>query len=341
MKQANTTTISLIAVILLAAVVFTASAEDAPSMWMVQDGDTMDIMVNTSDTSCGANAHVYFNPECINITDVDFTGSPWQPMEGRGWSHQNNNIRMTLTNFSGVPPGEYRVAKLTGEWLCEDGLSTINITNAEPVGVVAYNTTFTRSVEAVTTISIADGRRNVVLPIMISDAENVGVVDITLSYNPAIVKVTNVTPGAMNVTITNLEHIDEGWIRIGAYQTTIPGLSGEFALASISFEPVGTGTSPLTLNVTTFKDATPASTSIPYVISNGTYTKPHNGDADGNDEIDLYDALYIAKHVIGIPGFESIDEDAADVNGDGIIDLADAMYMAMHVIGTPGFDELR
>jgi hypothetical protein len=45
--------------------------------------------------------------------------------------------------------------------------------------------------------------------------------------------------------------------------------------------------------------------------------------------------------VIGIPGFESIDEDAADVNGDGIVDLADAMYIAMHVLGTQGFAELR
>jgi hypothetical protein len=234
---------TILTMILLIATISAATAEDAPSMWMEQDGNTIDLMVNTSEVSDGANAWIHFDPACINITGVNFIGSPWVPLDGDGWSHQGDHVIMALTNFSGVAPGEYRIAKLTMDCVADDCVSVINITHAEPVGVVAYNTTFTRVVEAVTTISIADGRGNAVLPIMITDAKNVGVVDITLSYDPAIVTVTNVTPGAMNVTVMNLEHIADGWIRIGVYQTTIPGLSGEFALASISFAPVGIGTS--------------------------------------------------------------------------------------------------
>jgi len=331
---------SLIAVILLL-IAMPASADDAPSMWMVQDGSNLDLMVNTSEVSFGANAWIHFDPACVNITDVNVTGSPWQPLEGAGWSHQGDHVIIALTNFDGVAPGEYRIAKLAIDCIDENCTSAIEITKAEPIGAVVTNTTFMYTTETIATISIADGRGSATLPIMITDVVDVGAVDITLSYDPAIVTVTNVTAGAMDANVVNLEHIDEGWVRIGAYQITNPGMTGQFALASITFEPNGTGSCPLELNVTTFKDATPASTSITHGIIDGVYINPRHGDADGDSDLDLCDAMYIAKHVIGISGFEYLDEDAADVNGDGIVDMADAMYLAMHVLGVPGFEDLK
>ena len=88
-------------------------------------------------------------------------------------------------------------------------------------------------------------------------------------------------------------------------------------------------------------DATPGCNDILYTTINGTYLTFLNGDVNGDGEVTLSDAMYLAKHVIGIPGFEDIVEAAADVNGNGEIEISDAMYLAKHVLGIPGFEELK
>ncbi|MEA3397796.1 MAG: dockerin type I repeat-containing protein, partial [Chloroflexota bacterium] len=155
------------------------------------------------------------------------------------------------------------------------------------------------------------------------------------------VDVTGVSDGDMDCTFTNLEHTSEGWIRVGAIQSDNDGLSGQFTLLNVDLEPVSSNTQcNLTLSVTTFKDSTPECTSMSYNISNGLYTSSKNGDSNGDAVVDIADAAYIAKHVIGIAGYESIDEGAADVNGDGVVDMSDAMYLTKHVIGITGYEEL-
>lgn len=335
---------SIATMILLIAAVSMIAAEDAPSMWMVQDGNNLDLMVNTSEESSGANAWVYFDPACVNITNVDVAGSPWQPMEGTGWSHQGDHVCVALTNFTGVGAGEYRIASLVIGCVCDNCTSNIEITKAEPVGVIAYNTTYTCTPNSPTnaTISMGSGTGTVTLPIIITDAENVGAVDVTLSYDPTVVEVTGVADGDIDCTFTNLEHVSEGWIRVGAIQGENDGLSGQFTLLNVDMVPVSSNTQcDLTLSVTTFKDATPECTAMTYTISNGVYISSKNGDANGDDAVDIADAAYIAKHVIGIAGYETIDEDSADVNDDGIVDMSDSMYLAKHVIGVNGYENLR
>ena len=82
---------------------------------------------------------------------------------------------------------------------------------------------------------------------------------------------------------------------------------------------------------------------MPYIVRNGTYTcgVSLNGDVNGDSIVDIHDAMYLAKHVLGKPGFTTIDEEAADVNGDGEIKSSDAMYLAKHVIGASGYEELK
>jgi len=329
-------------VAMLIAALPTANAEDAPSMWMVQDGGTIDLMVNTSEESCGANAWIHFDPACVNITDVSVVGSPWQPKEGTGWSHQGDYVRLVLINDAGVAPGEYKIAEIAVECVGGDGTSAIEITAAEPIGVVVYNTTFVCSTPTEATVSIGDGIGATTLPIMITDADNVGAVDITMKYDPAVVQVIGVSDGDMDCTYTNLEHVSDGWIRIGAIQGDNPGLSGQFTLLNIDFEPAGSNAQcDLELSVTTFKDSTPECNPMTYSLSNGTYISSKNGDSNGDDVVDIADASYIAKHVIGVAGYESINVDAADVNGDGAVDMSDSMYLTKHVIGISGFENLK
>lgn len=66
-----------------------------------------------------------------------------------------------------------------------------------------------------------------------------------------------------------------------------------------------------------------------------------NGDVSENGEVTTYDAMYLAKHVIGVEGFEEMVEGVADVSGDCDVSVYDAMYLAKHVIGIEGFEVLH
>jgi len=223
-----------------------------------------------------------------------------------------------------------------------DGTYYVNITMDDGVNPLVYDNTGSIMVTCAAIISIGNVSGNVTVPITIENAANVGAVDITLTFNASVVNVTNVADGDMDNTMANLEHVREGWVRIVAFQEENPGLSGNITFANVTFRSNSTnGTSPLNLSVTTFKDATPQCNPIPYIVQNGTYTALLNGDVNGDGVADTSDAMYLAKHVLEITGFEEIIEEAADVNDDGKIDTSDAMYLAKHVLGIAGFEELR
>jgi hypothetical protein len=57
-----------------------------------------------------------------------------------------------------------------------------------------------------------------------------------------------------------------------------------------------------------------------------------NGDVSGNGEVTLYDATYLANHILNKPGFETMNERVADVSGNGVVTFYDAMYLSKHVL---------
>lgn len=127
-------------------------------------------------------------------------------------------------------------------------------------------------------IGIGSGYGQVTIPIAVIDGSNVGSIDVTLSFDPTIATITDITNGDMDSMFSNVENIDDGYIRIGAYQTNNPGLDGTFIIADISFISVASsGSCPLGITVTTFKDSTPAGNPMLYSIVNGTYTATSSG----------------------------------------------------------------
>ncbi|MBN1456037.1 MAG: PKD domain-containing protein [Methanomicrobia archaeon] len=66
-----------------------------------------------------------------------------------------------------------------------------------------------------------------------------------------------------------------------------------------------------------------------------------NGDVNGNSECEISDAMYLARHLADIAGFESIEELVCDVNGNGMVEVSDALYLAKHLAQISGFEELR
>jgi hypothetical protein len=185
-------------------------------------------------------------------------------------------------------------------------------------------------------IAIGDGTGDVTLPITVVNAGNVGAVDVTLTYDPTVVMVTGVAGGEMDYTDTNIENVAAGWISIGAIQVANGGLDN-FTLLDVTLAPQMAGAScPLTLTVTTFRDVTPEGTAINYTISSGTYTTLMLGDIDGDGDVDMSDAAYLIKYLIGCDGY-TVNEAIADINDDGIVDVFDAMCMAKRALGIEGF----
>jgi len=66
-----------------------------------------------------------------------------------------------------------------------------------------------------------------------------------------------------------------------------------------------------------------------------------NGDVSNNGEVGLYDAMYLGKHVLGKPEFETMNEGVGEVSGNSEVTLYDAMYLARHVMGKSGFEVLH
>jgi len=225
------------------------------------------------------------------------------------------------------------------------GVYTVNVSGTNTTtGLSVVNNTETITVLSKSVISIGTVVGNTTAPIRIDNASNIGSADINITYNSSVCVITGITNGSFDITVANLEENETGWVRIGAYQTGNPGLNGSIILANLTFRSNGTsGTSPLTstLNLTVNKLTDATCNDISYIVVNGTYLTFLNGDVNGDGEVTLSDAMYLAKHVLGITGFEDIVEAAADVNGNGEIEISDAMYLAKHVLGIPGFEELK
>ncbi|WP_128694051.1 hypothetical protein [Methanoculleus taiwanensis] len=79
-------------------------------------------------------------------------------------------------------------------------------------------------------------------------------------------------------------------------------------------------------------------------ISNTSVSIPltvvKNGDANQDNRVTLYDAVYTARHVLGIESYP-MTESVGMVAGGDALSLADAAYLARHVLGIPGYEVLH
>jgi len=152
-KQTNIWKKLLLFSVLMLFAVPIVSAASAPSIYMepkdsnVNCGEsaTVEVRINTSSTSYGAQAYAHFDPTCVNITGVDFTGAAWQPPFGeKGWVHLGNYVTMVTTNFNpGVPTGDHLFATIEIECVGCGCTSDIEFTMVRPDGTYVHNGTVT------------------------------------------------------------------------------------------------------------------------------------------------------------------------------------------------------
>ena len=57
------------------------------------------------------------------------------------------------------------------------------------------------------------------------------------------------------------------------------------------------------------------------------------GDVNGDDEVNMVDALMVMRHAMGLDEIAEPNLPYADVNGDGVVDMADALLIARYAMG--------
>lgn len=107
-------------------------------------------------------------------------------------------------------------------------------------------------------------------PIIIEDAVNIGAVDISITYDESLFVVTDVADGDFDVTEPNLEHNYAGTVRIVAFQMDNPGLDGLVTIASVTLAGDLGDLGSLDTNVNTLIDATPQCSPIDSTVDGFT-----------------------------------------------------------------------
>lgn len=190
-----------------------------------------------------------------------------------------------------------------------------------------------------TTVTIGDtfSETDATASIMINDVTDVATATVKVTYDSSVIVVTDADKGDFQSFIFNLEHANEGWVKVGAYQTG-EGLSGDVKLAKLTITPKGSygEFSDLDIDVEELQDS--GFNPIDADVIDGFFYIGVNGDVNADRVVDSDDSLYIAS---GIAGIEELKVGASEVSGDGIVDAYDCVYLARHAAGISGYEELH
>ena len=174
-----------------------------------------------------------------------------------------------------------------------------------------------------TTVSIADVTLEpsgvVTIPIMVNEITDYGSGTINIEYNPSVVHVTDVTSSSDSQVAAYNPNNTMGFVRISASNTY--GVSGDIAFANVEFTAVGTGSTPLNLDVVSLYNRSFNKIS-PSVIHGSISTPLMPGDVDGDGELTTADVIIVLQ--MAVRG-EYLAE--ADVSGDYIVTSLDALMI--------------
>ena len=169
---------------------------------------------------------------------------------------------------------------------------------------------------------------------------------------------TLLTPAAFTVW-QSIPNVLLNTLRATVGHPPIDTVSGEGYAGTVSWSPAGSFMLENTYTATVTLDAddaqyyyfsstatvnVPGSSGTSIVSNNGdilvfTATMEASdilyGDVDGNGVINLYDALYFARHLAGWPTNPLNPPLVGDMDGNGVVNLYDALYFARHLAGWP------
>ncbi|MBN2532275.1 MAG: hypothetical protein JXB88_05260 [Spirochaetales bacterium] len=156
---------------------------------------------------------------------------------------------------------------------------------------------------------------------------------ITVNYDENKISFDDVEPGpdgflaAVNDTVP-------GTIRISGFDTTGTGPGSDLSLLTIAWTAGSeSGITILELIVDTLADEKTDTIGVPTGI-NGSVTiiEVMLGDVNGDDTVDIIDALLVAQYYVGLDP-SNINLLNADVDASGEIDIIDALLIAQKYVG--------
>ncbi|MDK2973699.1 MAG: hypothetical protein PWP08_70, partial [Methanofollis sp.] len=163
------------------------------------------------------------------------------------------------------------------------------------------------------------------LPVVVHGAENLAAYQMTFTFDPAAVTVTDVTGDAIPLTAKN---IMSGTAVFNGGTTT--GVSGNVTVATIHLSATGSSGAGTAFGLDALLwDADEYA--IPVEVTDGSAVLLLYGDANGDGKVDQADTLRVLKQVVGLtakPAAGSTDFLRTDVHENRAIDVGDAMFIA-------------
>ena len=167
-----------------------------------------------------------------------------------------------------------------------------------------------------------------------------GAFTIDVSYDPAVlapVACTANPEGTVDTAFCN-PALGPDTIRVGGFCISC-GVTGQIALADITFHAVGASGSQTPLTIPPPEVADCLTNAIEVTPVPGNITIGICGDVNGDGRASMVDAMLIAQCVVGLIECSTLDQWAGDVNCDGKLGMVDAMHVAQTVVGlVPGLN---
>ena len=292
MKQKRIISTSLILLVALSALlsfIVPIAAQDATvgigDASAAADGSTTTTLLayNITDLQ-NFDITITYDPTVVNVTDATIPaafGTPIINLEhaNEGW------VRLGTINTGAGQSGDVLMATLTLKAVgsaCDESLMEITINEllnstegnipaniddglflvtGTPVGTYICIEDAGAATGSSTTTTLAAHS--------ITDLQNF---DITITYDPTVVNVTDATiPAAFGTPIINLEHANEGWVRLGTINTGA-GQSDDVLMATLTLEALGNTGATTRMRITINELLNSTEGAIPAAICNGTFT---------------------------------------------------------------------
>jgi len=290
------------------------------------------------------------------------------PVNGSTVTVNYVNVTVNVTDESGVSTvllnwnGDNETMYMTGlnTWSVtktglENKMYTYKIYANDTVGNMGVSDTRVVYVEKelpTSYISVQDANATVggttTSEIVVHNVTDFGGFGITLSYDPTVVVVTGATNNPAlpdNFGVSDFSNAPNGSVVLASSGMTLPSLSGDVVLTTVTLEAVGSAgqTSPLNIVSVGLVDSAGNDISAGVTAVNGTFSiiagLPKTGDINGDSSVNIADAVYLVKYLYHVPGFDELYADG-DINSDSSVNIADAVYLVKYLYHVPGYEEL-
>jgi hypothetical protein len=177
-----------------------------------------------------------------------------------------------------------------------------------------------------TLLIVEDGRMppesTIQIPISIENADDIGNMDIMLTYDPEVLSATEVIKGSLTDGSMFESNIIDGTVRIGFVDTV--GINGNGSIAQIGFDVVGSPGDSSVLTLTASANEIETREEVHIALRHGLFiveaVEEMKGDCDGDGDVDSVDALLALKMSVGKIEVNLI----GDMNDDGQVTSFDA-----------------